>query len=112
MTRPGPFRGDAYSDRSLRESIRDWVRNGLTGSAATPHFIYSMTAFLPVYAGVALVLPGSPAHRAAALVLAVLLALADSLAFIAISRRPVQRYRVEDLENARRAHRHEHERER
>jgi hypothetical protein len=113
MTRPGPFRGDAYSDRSLRKSIRDWVRNGLTGSAATPaHFIYSMTAFLPVYAGVALVLPGSPAHRAAALVLAVLLALADSLSFIAISRRPVQRYRVEDLENARRAHRHEHERER
>ena len=83
-------------DRSLRESIRDRIRNGLTGSAATPaHFIHSMTALLPVYAGVALLLPGSPAYRAAALVLAVVLALVDSFAFLAANtcRRPAQRYR-------------------
>jgi hypothetical protein len=33
---PGPLRDDAESvDRSLPESIRDWVRNDRTGSAAT-----------------------------------------------------------------------------
>lgn len=63
MTRPGPARDDAYGlDRSLRESIHDRVRNDLTDSAARPgHLIRSMTAFLPAYAGVALLLPGSPA---------------------------------------------------
>jgi hypothetical protein len=89
MTRPGPLRDDAYSvDRPFLESFRDWVRNELTGSTATPgHLIRSMIAFLPVYAGVALLVRGSPALRAAALVLAVLLALVDSFAFIALSRR-------------------------
>ena len=72
------------------------------------HFTSSMTAFLPIYAGVALVLPGSPAHRAAALVLAVLLAVGDSFASLAISRRLAQRHRAKDLENARTAHPHEH----
>jgi hypothetical protein len=87
MTRTGPLRDDADSvDRSLPESGRDWVRNDLTGSAATPgHLIRSMIALLPAYAGIALLLPGSPALRAAALVLAVLLALVDSLAFIAMN---------------------------
>jgi hypothetical protein len=99
----------------LPESIRDRIRNDLTGSAATPgHLMRSMIAFLAVYAGVALLLlAGSPAIRAAALVLAVVLALVDSLAFIAMNtqRRPAQRYRAEDLENARKARGHEHERE-
>lgn len=110
MTRPGPLRDDAYSvDRSLAESIRDWVRNYLSGSAATPRrVVRSMTAFLPAYAGVALALPGSPAHRAAATVLATLLALFDLFAFIAIDRRLAQHYRAEDLESARTAHRYEH----
>src|SRR5260370_29956576 len=73
-----------------------------------------MIAFLAVYAGVALLLlAGSPAIRAAALVLAVVLALVDSFAFIAMNtqRRPAQRYRAEDLGNARSDRRHEHERE-
>jgi hypothetical protein len=63
----------------------------------------SMLAFLAVYAGVALLLPGSPAIRAAALVLAEVLALVDSFAFIAMNtqRRPAQRYRAEDLGDAR-----------
>jgi hypothetical protein len=90
----------------LPESIRDRIRNDLTGSAATPgHPMCSMIAFLAVYAGVALLLAGSPAFRAAALVLAVVLALVDSLAFIAMNtrRRPAQRYRAEDLGNARSA---------
>jgi hypothetical protein len=66
-----------------------------------------------MYAGVALLLPGSPAFRAAALVLAVVLALVDSFAFIAMNtqRRPAQRYRAEGLGSARSARRHEHERE-
>jgi Family of unknown function (DUF5313) len=110
MTRPGPARDDADSvDRSLPESIGD-----PTDSAATPrHLISSMIALLPAYAGVALVLPGSPALRAAALVLAVLLALVDSFAFMAMNtrRRPAQRYLPENLEKARTAPRHEHERE-
>jgi hypothetical protein len=107
MTRPGRL-------RPLPESLRDRIRNDLNSSAATPgHLIRSMLAFLAVYAGVALLLPGSPAFRAAALVLAVVLALVDSFAFIAMNtqRRPAQRYRVEDLGNAGSDRRHEHERE-
>ena len=94
MTRSGRL-------RPLPESLRDRIRNDLKGSAATPgHLMRSMLAFLAVYAGVALLLPGSPAFRAAALVLAVVLALVDSFAFIAMNtqRRPAQRYRAEDLE--------------
>jgi Family of unknown function (DUF5313) len=86
----------------LPESIRDRIRNDLASSAATPgHLMRSMLAFLVVYAGVALLLlPGSPAIRAAALVLAVVLALVDSFACIAMNtqRRPAQRYRAEDRE--------------
>src|SRR5258705_10292076 len=101
---PGPLRYIVNSvGPPLPENICDQVRNDLTGSAATPgHLIRSMLAFLAVYAGVALLLPGSPAFRAAALVLAGLLALVDSRAFIAMNtrRRPAQRYRAVDLENA------------
>jgi|SRR3954471_2491035 hypothetical protein len=115
MTRPGRLRYIANGvDRPLPESIGDRTRNDLTSSAATPgHLIRSMLAFLAVYAGVALLLPGSPAFRAAALVLAVALALVDSFAFIAMNtqRRPAQRYRAEDLGNARSDRRHGHERE-
>jgi hypothetical protein len=110
MTRPGHVRYIANSvDRSLPKSIGD-----PTDSAATPgHLIRSMIALLPAYAGVALLLPGSLALRAAALVLAVFLALVDSFAFIAMNtrRRPAQRYLPEDLEKVRTARRHEHERE-
>jgi hypothetical protein len=68
----------------------------------------SILPFLAVYAGVALLLPGLPAFRAAALVLAVVLALVDSFAFIAINARrcPAQRYRGKDLGSARSDRRH------
>jgi Family of unknown function (DUF5313) len=99
-------------DRPLPESIGDRIRNNLTGSAAAPgHLVPSMIPFLAVYAGVALLLPGSLALRVAALVLAVVLALVDSLVFIAIGRRLDQHCRAEDLQNARAARRHEHERD-
>src|SRR6185295_19049245 len=115
MTRPGSLRYIADGvDRPLPESIRDRIRNDLTSSAATPgHLVRSMLAFLAVYAGVALQLPGSPAIRAAALVRAAVLALVDSFAFIAMNtqRRPAQRYRAEDQGNAHSGRRHEHERE-
>ena len=115
MTRPGRLRYIANGvGRPLPESIGDRIRNDLTGSAATPgHLMRLMLAFLAVYAGVALLLPGSPAIRAAALVLAVVLALVDSFAFIAMNaqRRPAQRYRVEGQGNAHSDRRHEHERE-
>jgi Family of unknown function (DUF5313) len=113
MTRPGRLRDIANGvGRPLPESIGDRIRNDLTGSAATPgQLMRSMLAFLAVYAGVALLLQGSPAFRTAALVLAVVLALVDSFAFIAMNaqRRPARRYRAEDLGNARSARRHEHE---
>jgi hypothetical protein len=71
-----------------------------------------MMLFLAVYAGVSLLLPGSLALRAAALVLAVLSALVDSFAFMAMNtRRPAQHYLPENLEKARTAPRHEHEQE-
>jgi hypothetical protein len=102
MTRTGRLRNIANGvGRPLPESIRYRIRNDLAGSAATPgHLMRWMLAFL-VYAGIALLLlPGSPAIRAAALVLAVVLALVDSFAYIAMNtqRRPAQRYRAEDLE--------------
>ncbi len=105
MIRPGPRRDDGGRvDRALPESIGEWVRNDLKGSTARPvHLIRSITVFLPAYAAVALVLPGSPAFRAAALVLAVLLALVDSFAFIALKRHLAQPYRAEDPETARTA---------
>ena len=58
MTRRGPLRDAAARvDRSLPESIRDRVQNDLTGSTATSgRLIRSITAFLPAYAAVALVL--------------------------------------------------------
>jgi Family of unknown function (DUF5313) len=99
MTRPGHLRYIANGvGRPLPESIGDRIRNNLTGSAATPaHLIRSMIPFLAVYAGFALLLPGSLALRVVALVLAVVLALVDSLVFIAISRRLDQHCRAEDL---------------
>jgi hypothetical protein len=115
MTRLGRRRYIANGiGRPLPESIGDQIRNDLTGSAATQgHLIRSMLAFLAVYAGVAVLLPGSPGIRAAALVLAVVLALVDSFAFKAMNtqRRPAQRYRAEGLGSAHSARRHEHERE-
>ena len=115
MTRPGHLRYIADGvGRPLPESIGDRIRNDLTGSAATPgHHIRPMILFLAVYAGVALLLPGSLALRAAALVLAVLSALVDSFAFMAMNtrRRPAQHYLPENLEKARTAPRHEHEQE-
>ena len=81
MTRFGRLRNIANGvGRPLPESIGDRIQNDPTASAATPgQLIRSMLAFLAVYAGVALLLlPGSPAIRAAALVLAVVLALVDS----------------------------------
>ncbi|MCW2689296.1 MAG: rane protein [Mycobacterium sp.] len=115
MTLPGRLRYIANGvDRPLPENTLDQIRNDLTGSAATPgHLIRSMLALLPAYAGVALLLPGSPAFRAAALVLAVVLALVDSFAFVAMNtqRRPAPRYPAEDRGNAHSDRRHEHERE-
>jgi len=99
MTRPGHLRyiADAVG-RPLPESIGDRIRNDLTGGAARPgHLIRPMILFLAVYAGVALLLPGSLALRVVALVLAVVLALVDSLVFIAISPRLDQHCRAEDL---------------
>jgi hypothetical protein len=85
MTRPGRLRYIANElGRPLPESIGYWIRNDLTGPAATTgRLIRSMLAFLSMYAGVALLLPGSPAFRAAALALAMVLALVDSFALIA-----------------------------
>ena len=115
MTRPGRLRYIANGfGRPLPESLRDQIRNDLTSSTATPgHLMRSMLAFPAVYAGVALLLPGSPTFRAAALVLAVVLALVDSFACIAMTtqHRPAQRDHAEDQGNARSVRRHEHERE-
>ena len=82
MTRPRPAALHRQRRRpTLAGILGDRIRNDLTGPASTPgHLIRSMLAFLAVYAGPALLLPGSPAIRAAALVLAVVLALVDSSA--------------------------------
>jgi hypothetical protein len=93
--------------------MREWVRNDLTGNFAIPrHLFRSMIPFLPVFAGIFLLLPGSPVLRGSAVLLPLILALIYSFAFMPMNRR--RRLTLhglsEDTENARQARRHERER--
>jgi hypothetical protein len=114
MTRPNPLQYIAYSfGRKLPDSMRDWVRNDLTGDAALArHLFRAMVPFLPVFAA-ALLLPGPFVLRGASLLLAVILALIYAFAFMDMNRRRrlAQHGLPEDLEDARKARRHERSRE-
>ena len=81
-TRPNALQYIAYSfGHRLPDSLCDWVRNDLTGDLAVPrHLFRSMIPFLPIFAGIYLLLPGSSALRGATVLLPVLLALVYSTA--------------------------------
>jgi hypothetical protein len=93
--------------------MRDWVRSDLAGEhAVARHLVRSMVPFLPVFAGIALLLPGSAMLRIAAVLLAVFLGLIYAFAFMDLNRRRrlAQHGLPEDLENARQARRREQSR--
>ena len=113
-TRPNPLQYIAYSfGHRLPDSMRDWVGNDLTGDFAIPrHLFRSMLPFLPVFVGIYVLLPGSPALRGAAVLLPVLLSLVYAFAFMPMNRRRrlEQHGLPADLENPHQAQRHERER--
>jgi hypothetical protein len=113
-TAPGPLRYISYSfGRKLPESMQDWVRNDLTGEAAIPrHLFRSMVPLLPIFTA-ALFLPGPPVVRTSTILLAVLLALIYSFAFMDMNRRRrlSQHGLPEDLESVRKARRRQRSRE-
>ncbi len=104
MNRPGPLRYIAYSfGRKLPDDLHDWVRNDLTGDhAVARHLFRSMVPFLPIFVA-GLLVPGPLVLRAACVLLAVILALIYSFAFMDMNRRRrlSQHGFSEDLENER-----------
>ena len=102
MNRPGLMRYVAYSfGGKLPDDMRDWVRNDLTGDhAVVRHLVRSMVPFLPVFAA-GLLVPGALALRSACVLLAVILGLIYSFAFMDMNRRRrlSQHGFPEDLEN-------------
>ncbi len=64
-TRPNPIQWIGYTlGRRLPDSMRDWVRNDLTGNHATArHMIRGMVPFLPLFTAF-LLLPGAVRLRA------------------------------------------------
>jgi Flp pilus assembly protein TadB len=108
MNRPGALRYVAYSfGRKLPDGMRDWVRNDLTGEhALARHLFRSMVPFLPVFVA-GLLVPGPLVLRVACVLLALILALIYSFAFMDMNRRRrlSQHGFPEDLENARKARR-------
>jgi hypothetical protein len=107
--RPGPLRYIGYTfGRKLPDSMREWVRNDLTGEAALPrHLFRSMVPFIPVFAAALLLPPGPLVLRGACVLLALILALIYSFAFMDMNRRRrlTQHGFSGDLETARQARR-------
>lgn len=102
--RPGPLQWIGYSfGRTLPPSMREWVRNDLTGDRAVPrHLIRSMVPFVPLFAA-GFLLPGPIALRGAVVLLGVLLALFYSAAYMEPNRkRRLERHGLPtDLQNPR-----------
>ncbi|WP_315772121.1 DUF5313 family protein [Rhodococcoides kroppenstedtii] len=86
--RPNPVQWLGYSvGRTLPPELQGWVRNDLIGDAAVPrHLLRSMVPFLPIFLAF-LLFPGELWLRGAMILLAVLLALFYSLAYMEPNRR-------------------------
>lgn len=106
QNRPNPWQWIGYSvGRTLPPSMRDWVRNDLTGDRAVPrHLLRSMVPFLPLFAA-GFLLPGPLALRGAVVLLGLLLALFYSAAYMEPNRqRRLERHGLpKDLQNPRKA---------
>ncbi|MGK8489768.1 DUF5313 family protein [Nocardia asiatica] len=113
--RPGPIQWIGYAfGRRLPESMREWVRADLTGRFATVrHILRGMVPFTPLFAAF-LLFPGELWLRGAMVLLALLLALFYTVAFMPMNRahRLAKHGLPADLENPRRARQREVERAR
>lgn len=113
--RPGPIQWIGYAfGRRLPDSMREWVRDDLTGRfAATRHVLRGIVPFTPLFAAF-LLLPGELWLRGAMVLLALLLALFYTVAFMPMNRahRLAKHGLPADLENPRRARRRAVERAR
>ncbi|MFC8532192.1 DUF5313 family protein [Nocardia sp. NPDC057227] len=85
--RPGPIRWIGYAfGRRLPDSMRDWVRRDLTGDhAAARHVLRGMVPFTPLFAAF-LLFPGELWLRGSMVLLALLLALFYTVAFMPMNR--------------------------
>jgi len=91
--------------------MQDWVRNDLVGDWAVPrHLVRSMVPFVPVFAAFFL-FPGPLGLRASMVLLGVLLAVFYAVSYMAQNRsRRLERHGLPpDLENPRKASRHDAE---
>ncbi|WP_159842643.1 DUF5313 family protein [Nocardia sp. CY41] len=113
--RPGPLQWIGYAfGRRLPDSMREWVRDDLTGRfAATRHVLRGMVPFTPLFAAF-LLFPGELWLRGAMILLALLLALFYTVAYMPMNRahRLAKHGLPVDLENPRRAERRARERAR
>ncbi|WP_067803005.1 DUF5313 family protein [Nocardia beijingensis] len=104
--RPGPIQWIGYAfGRRLPDSMREWVRDDLTGRfAATRHVLRGIVPFTPLFAAF-LLFPGELWLRGAMVLLALLLALFYTVAFMPMNRahRLAKHGLPADLENPRRA---------
>lgn len=112
-TRPNPVQWIGYAfGRRLPDSMQDWVRNDLIGDRAVPrHLIRGMIPFLPIFA-VFMLFPGELWLRGTMVLLAVLLALFYSAAYMEPNRkRRLARHGLSpDLQNPKKVARDEAER--
>jgi hypothetical protein len=108
MIRPTLRQYVAYSfGRPLPADTLEWVRNDLTGDhAVARHLFRSMVPFLPLFVA-GLLVPGVLPLRAASVLLAVILGLIYSFAFMDMNRRRrlLQHGLPADLENPRKVSR-------
>ncbi|BDU02094.1 DUF5313 family protein [Nocardia sputorum] len=113
--RPGPLQWIGYAfGRRLPDSMLEWVRDDLTGRfAATRHVLRGMVPFTPLFAAF-LLFPGELWLRGAMILLALLLALFYTVAYMPMNRahRLAKHGLPADLENPRRTERRARERAR
>ncbi|MEU7768267.1 DUF5313 family protein [Nocardia sp. NPDC049190] len=113
--RPNPVQWVGYAfGRRLPDSLREWVRNDLTGThAATRHVLRGLVPFTPLFLAF-LLFPGELWLRGAMVLLALLLALFYTIAFMPMNRahRLAKHGLPADLENPERARRRAAERAR
>jgi len=111
--RPNPIQWIGYTvGRRLPDSMREWVRNDLTGNHATArHMIRGMVPFLPLFTTF-LLLPGAAWLRGSTALLALLLALFYCAVYMPVnrSRRLAQHGLPADLENPAKLDQHRAER--
>lgn len=113
--RPGPIRWIGYAfGRRLPDSMREWVRRDLTGKhAAARHVLRGLVPFTPLYAAF-LLFPGELWLRGAMVLLALLLALFYTVAFMPMNRahRLAKHGFPQDLRNPEQARREDADRAR